>query len=257
MAPTFQVAEMEYSSCGRWFRLREKKRPHNYFCSSGKMWGSDAGDGSWWAISMEASPSPGLSPGLSPLANELPASNFPTGYFRLQSCAISLAGPQVWCSSCKMWGLDAGIDSWWECVTYEPEGENGKYFRLREKKHPQNYFCSSIMMWGADAGIDSWWEMEYGSSGRWFRLREKKHPHNYFCTNGKIGKMFGSRPGEKSGDGSWWAISMEASPSPAKPPPKPPGLSPLAIYLLTHKPKPHGPTGSPEAPGPSEAHDPT
>ena len=117
---------------------------------------------------------------LSPLAIELPTQptpkplpskrNFPTGYFRLRS----YTGPQVWCSSCKMWGLDAGCDSWWECVTYEPDGENGKYFRLREKKHPYNYFCSSIKMWGSDAGIDSWWEMEYSSSGRWFRLREKR-----------------------------------------------------------------------------------
>ena len=146
-----------------------------------------------------------LEASLSPLAITIPTPtpspskrmkrSFPSGIFRLRS----YTGPQVWCSSCKMWGLDAGSDSWWECVTDEPDGENGKYFWLREMKDPHNVFCSSIKMWGSDAGIDSWWHMEYGSSGIWFRLREKKQPHNYFCSSGR---MWGS----DAGDDSWWTI---------------------------------------------------
>jgi len=59
----------------------------------------------------------------------------------------------VFCSSIKMWGSDAGIDSWWH-MEY---GSSGIWFRLREKKQPHNYFCSSGRMWGSDAGDDSWW----------------------------------------------------------------------------------------------------
>ncbi|CAE7773565.1 unnamed protein product [Symbiodinium pilosum] len=125
-----------------------------------------------------------------------PAPKFPQGQFRLRS----RMGPKVWCSSCKMWGLDAGPDSWWTCVSTEPDGEGGRYFRLQEVKHPHRVFCSSMKMWNPDkAGIDSWWEIEYGSSGKWFRLREKKRPYNYFCSSGKMW-------GKDAGDDSWWYI---------------------------------------------------
>ena len=121
----------------------------------------------------------------------------PNVWFRLESYTKQ----EVWCSSCMMWGLDAGDDSWWHCVSDEPHGENGKYFRLQEKKEPHKYFCSSIMMWGEDAGIDSWWTMEYGS-GEWFRLREKGESQNYFCSSGM---MWGSN----AGDDSWWRIRYD------------------------------------------------